>query len=138
MRVLLLILVTTLFGCSEDSSVSEIEIVTKNFYNALMANNIKEARGLILDKENLPDDGSTTFDIQEYSLINPTSSNDTVIIKTSVLTEQGILVYDTHLSKINNEWKVDFLGTIRNMMKGAIAKGHVSGDVKVSIDIQAQ
>lgn len=105
-----------------------------NYYEALAANNIKEARKYISDKDNLPDDGTTKFDIDKYYFFNTSIDNNQATIQTSTVNKEGTLTFNTALEIVNGTWMVNFQQTTINMMRGAIQEGHVGGKAGLTIE----
>ena len=129
--MVLLIVSSTAFADNKDPITT-----ATNYYEALSANNIKEARKYISDKENLPDDGTTEFDIDKYYFFNTSIDKNQATIKTSTVNKKGTLTYNTTLEKVNGVWKVNFQNTTINMMRGAFKKGQVGGKVELTIEKQ--
>jgi len=127
------ILVLTLFVASFVSATENPVVAATNFYAALKANNIGEARKLIVNPDNLPHDGSTSFDVQNYYFFKWKVDNGVATVKTSIANKKGILTFNTILADKNGKWKVDFNKTMSNMMRSAIQKKQVSGNVELEI-----
>ena len=107
-----------------------------HFYEALKDNNIAEARKYISDKENLLDDGETSFDLDKYYFFNTITNNNEATIKTSTINKLGTLTYITALDKVNKKWKVNFQKTMINMIKGSISKKQYDGKVDLNINFE--
>jgi len=109
-------------------------VTTENFYESLKTNNIKLARTMIVNPDNLPDDGSTSFDIDKYIISNSSVENNIATVKTSTVNNKGTISFDTILENKNGNWKVNFNKTILNMARGAVKKKQVGGKVEINIE----
>ncbi len=112
---------------------SPIDTAT-NFYEALKNNDIGVARTFLINPDNLPNDGETSFDINKYYFFKWESKNNTANIKTSTVNKKGTISFSTILKLKNGKWKVDFNKTILNMARSAIKKKQVHGKVEMSIE----
>lgn len=134
MKFYTLILAALLIGCSQSIDTSAPVSVASKFYDTLMKNNIKAARNLIINKANLEDDGTTSFDIKSYKIINAVINNNKAIITTETTSSMGKISFDTILEENNGVWKVNMPTTMNNMARSAIKKKHVKSKVELSID----
>lgn len=134
MKIYAHILAVILIGCSQDIDTSAPVSAASEFYDALMSNNIEAARSLIINKDNLKNDGTTSFDIKSYKIVNSVIENNRAIITTETTYSMGNISFDTVLEENNGIWKVDMPITMRNMASGAMKKKHVNGKVELSID----
>jgi len=134
MKFYTLILALFLIGCSQSPDTSAPVSVASEFYDTLMKNDIKSARNLIINKDNLEDDGATSFDVNSYKIIKTAIDNNKAIITTETTYSMGKISFDTILEENNGIWKVNFLTTMNNMARGAMKKKHVKGKVELSID----
>ena len=134
MKLYTLILAALLIGCSQSIDTSAPVSVASEFYDALMMNNIKAARNLIINKANLEDDGTTSFDVKSYKIIKTVINNNKAIITTETTYSMGKISFDTILEENNGIWKVNMPTTMNNMARGAMKKKHVKGKVELSID----
>jgi hypothetical protein len=108
--------------------------ITKNFYESLITNNIKLARTIIVNPDNLPDDGSTSYDINKYIISKSSVKNNIATVKTSTFNNKGTISFNTVLENKNGKWKVDFNKTILNMARGAVKKKQVGGKMEINIE----
>ncbi len=122
-----------LFGCSKEVDTSLPVYVTKNYYDALKENNIEAARALLINKEDLPSDGSTSFEIYNYAVSNANIDNKEAAVKTTTKNSMGEITFDTVLELKGSVWKVNMEKTMTNMMRSAINKKQVGGKIDVSI-----
>lgn len=114
---------------------SNTPIVTAtNFYEALKSNNIGVARTLIVNPDNLPNDGTTSFDIKKYYFFKWNAVKNIATVKTSTVNKNGTISFNTILENKNGKWKVNFNKTILNMARGAIKKKQVKAKVKINIE----
>jgi hypothetical protein len=134
MKYYTLMLVALLMGCSQSVDTAVQVSVASDFYDALMKNDIKAARSLIVNKAYLEDDGSTSFDLKRYKIINTVVNNDKAIISTEVMSSMGKISFETVLEENNGVWKVNLPATMSNMARSAMKKKHVKGEVKLTID----
>lgn len=134
MKYLLPLLFVFLFGCSEKADTTGAVSTARQFYAALQTNKIEVARGLIVDKDNLPNDGSLSFDIEKFELANATVNGSQATLTTKTTNNMGVLTFNTQLEQQNGQWKVNMLATMKNMMHGALEKGQTKGKVELSIE----
>jgi len=125
---LFLISVTSMAANNDPTST------TTNFYKALKTNNISVARTLIVNPDNLPDDGTTSFDIEKYYLLKSNTIKNIATVQTSTVNSKGTLLFNTVLKYIKGKWKVDFNKTIMNMARGAVKKKQVGGKIEINIE----
>ena len=136
MKTYILLLTALLVGCSQSIDTSEQVSVASDFYNALMKNDIKSARKYISDKENLLDDGQTSFEFEKYSFSEISTDKNLSHITTSIPYKNGVGNFSTVLSKVNGKWKVVFKETMKNMISNAIEGGNFSGSVKLDVNFE--
>ena len=134
MKFYILILVALLIGCSQNIDSSAPVSVASEFYDALMKNNIKAARSLIINESNLEDDGTTSFDVKSYKIINTVINNNKAILTTETAYSMGKISFDTVLEENNGVWKVNMPTTMNNMARSAMKKNHIKGKVGLSIE----
>lgn len=134
MKFYTLMLTVFIFSCSQGNDTSAPVSVSNKYYDALMKNNIEAARNLIIDKNNLPNDGTTSFDISSYKITNAKIENNKAIIETETTNSMGKITFNTILEKSDDTWKVNMQTSMLNMMRGAIQKKQVDGNVELSID----
>ena len=89
---------------------------------------------MIVNPDNLPDDGSTSFDINKYIISKSSVKNNIATVKTSTVNNKGTIDFNTVLENKNGKWKIDFNKTILNMARGAVKKNQVDGKVKIKIE----
>ena len=129
------VILSLLFVSASTIAADNRSVITAtNFYEALKTNQIGVARALIIKQGNLPDDGSTSFDISKYYFSESNESKSSSIIETTTVNKKGTLSFNTVLEKINGNWKVDFNKTILNMARGAVNKKQVGGKVEITIN----
>lgn len=137
MKTFMLLLTALLISCSQGIDTSDQVSVAKNFYDALMKNDIKLARTYMSDKENLPDDGKTSFEINEYHFSNIATNKDQALITTSATYSGGVSNFSTVLSKVNGEWKIVIKETMRNMVNDAIENNDYSVKMKLNVTFKS-
>ena len=129
------VILSLLFVSASTIAANNSSVITAtNFYEALKTNQIGVARTLIIKPENLPDDGSTSFDISKYYFSKSNETKNSSIVETTTVNNKGTLSFNTVLEKVNGNWKIDFNKTILNMARGAVNKKQVGGKVEISID----
>jgi hypothetical protein len=133
MKLYTLLLTALLIGCSQSIDTSVPVSVASEFYDALMKNNIKAARSLIINESNLEDDGTTSFDVKSYKIINTVINNNKAILTTETTYSMGEISFDTVLEENNGVWKVNMPTTMNNMARSAMKKNHIKGKVELSI-----
>ncbi len=126
MRLYTVLLTLLFIGCSNSIDTSAPTSVTSKFYNALIKNDIKSARQYILDKENLPDDGTTSFSIDKYKFSEIAINDNQAFITTSLVFKGKTSKHSTVLTKVNGKWKILIKKTMLNMIRNAIQEGDVS------------
>ena len=137
MKLYILLLTTLLIGCSQGIDTSPQVSVAKKFYDALMKNDIKTARKYITDKENLPDDGQTSFEISKYHFSKITTNKKQAFITTAATYSTGVSNFSTVLSKVNGKWKIVIKETMRNMVNDAIENNDYSIKVKLNVTFKS-
>lgn len=88
------------FSASTIAENNSSVITATNFYEALKTNQIGVARTLIIKPENLPDDGSTSFDISKYYFYKSNDTKNSSIVETTTVNNKGTLSFNTILDKI--------------------------------------
>ncbi len=136
MKYLFLLLFVFLLGCSGKADTTAAVSTARQFYEALKANKIDVARRLVIDKDNLPSDGSLSFNIEKFELTNATVNGSKASLTTKTTNNMGVLTFDTLMKQQNGQWKVNMLATMKNMMHGALEKGQTKGKVELSIEKQ--
>ena len=136
MKFYIILLTIFLTSCSQSVDTSAQISVAKNFYNSLIANDIKSARKYIADKEHLLDDGETTFNIKKYKFSEISIINNKSYITTSIPNKNGVMNFSTVLTNINGKWEVVVRETMINMIKNAVENGDVSGSVKIDLKFE--
>lgn len=135
MRVLAIVCLG-LFGVVALAESDEATVVATDFYESLSSNNFGHAKTLLVNPENLDDDGSTSFDIEEHNLSGASVEGSTATVKTETTNSKGTLSFDTILENKAGDWKMSFNKTMLNMMRAATQERQVEGDVEMSIDSQ--
>ena len=128
--IILLIVVSLSCLASSNNPV----VTTGSFYESLKTNNIKLARTMLVNPDDLPDDGSTSFNIDKYIISKSSVEKNIATIETSTVNNKGTITFITVLEKINGYWKVDFNKTILNMARGAVKKKQIGGKVELNIE----
>jgi len=134
MKFYTLILAIVLIGCTQSIDTSAPDSVANKFYDALMKNNIKSARNLIINMSNLEDDGTTSFDVKSYKIFKTVIVKKKAIITTETTYSMGKISFDTILEENNGIWKVNLPATMNNMARGAMKNNHINGQVELHID----
>ena len=129
-----IIILLSIFSLSCLAANNNPVVTTEGFYESLKTNNIKLARTMIVNPDNLPDDGSTSFDINKYIISKSSVKNNIATVKTSTVNNKGTIDFNTVLENKNGKWKIDFNKTILNMARGAVKKNQVDGKVKIKIE----
>lgn len=126
MKFYAFLLIVLLTGCSKNMDASAPVAVSSKFYDALMINDIKSARQFIFDKENLLDDGTTSFSFDKYNFSKITIDNNQAFITTSLENKGKVSNYSTVLTKANGKWEILIKKTMINMFTKAIQDRDVS------------
>ncbi len=129
MKYLILLVAILSSGCSKNIDTSEVIDVTGKFYDALMINDIKIARQYILDKENLLDDGTTSFAFNKYTFSRVSINNEQAFVSTSLEGKGKPSLYSTVLIKENGTWMILVKKTMLNMIRDAVQKDDVSMEI---------
>ena len=129
MKIFILLLAISLAGCSKNTETSAAIAVAGKFYDALMKNDIKTARQYILDKENLLDDGTTSFLFSKYTFSKISIINEQAFISTSLKGKSKPSIYSTVLTKKNGTWNILIKKTMINMFRSAVQNDDVSMEI---------
>lgn len=124
----------SVYSLSCFASNNNLAEITKSFYESLKTNNIKVARTLIVNPDNLPDDGSTSFEINRYIVSKVSVEKNIATVITTTVNKKGTLEFKTILINKNGKWKIDFNKTMLNMAFGAVQKKQVGGKLEINME----